>query len=460
MRVFGETQPEITPVYRVKAHGFVKSGIIFSIKNGRNQLQKKWLDEDEWASQGVLFLKETPLAQFDGSFSSTTPYLLAEGYGIEKADCEELKAIDAAINAPFTDIDHSFEAVKPLLGLLADGCYLLADAEITPTDGEGRFFWDIPPRFSRYQCTAADYYLGNVRECDIFGVESVDPVYLYPSQSAALFNQARADYYTELFRTEKEPPRAIAYNFMHGMNILLDGHHKAAAAAKLGIPLKCLLIIKGVPRCLHKDGRNQETLRFTDDIIFTGEETEGSLEDMIGKQEKLLDDLPKTSGFADIMYRKRQWEEEYLINAKNYPSAEDQVLEKHFALHRRYDEIAEYLNENISGQADLKQYFLDDRFGHCCKHEPRDAGVYTVLSLMLRKAARLNDSRLKAAAVAAAGLDCRYDLTCDALRYLTMFQEDDEVEQLFISIASDREAYKKYGGIAAGYWKDKPADEV
>lgn len=449
MSIWEKAQSVIRPVYKVKEHGFVKSGVIFSVKNGLNKLCEKWIDRDEWASQGVLFLGETPLVQFDGSVSSTTPYLLAQGYGIENADCEELKAIDAAINSPYIDIEHSFEAVKPLLGLLEDGVYLLADAEITPTDGEGRFFWDADPDFRLYRCTAGDYYLGNVRECDIYGIESVDPIYLYPSQSAALFNKERADYYAGLFRTEKEPPRAIAYNFKSGMNVLLDGHHKAAAAAKLGIPLKCLIIIKGRNEWIHKDGTTKEKLRFTDDIYLPAEEVNESLKDIIRKQGKLWSDLPKISDYEDILYRKRQWEEEYLANADKYPDAEDHVLEKHFCIDRRYDEFADYLQANISDKNSLQRFFDEDKFCFRSKEKRRYAGLFAALCLMFRKAARSKDIRLRTSAMAAAALDSSYDVTCDALRYLMIFGSDKEVEELFIGILIDAEKYARYGEIAA-----------
>ena len=48
----------------------------------------------------------------------------AAGYGIKKADCVELREI----NAEFVSAEKSPETAAPLSGLLKDGVYLLTDA--------------------------------------------------------------------------------------------------------------------------------------------------------------------------------------------------------------------------------------------------------------------------------------------------------------------------------------------
>ncbi len=52
MSIWGKAKSVIRPVYKAKENGFVKSGVIFSVKNGLNKLCEKWIDRDEWASQG------------------------------------------------------------------------------------------------------------------------------------------------------------------------------------------------------------------------------------------------------------------------------------------------------------------------------------------------------------------------------------------------------------------------
>ena len=456
MSFFFNKNIQITPITKVEEKGFVKSGMIFTVKNGLGKLQKKWVDsDDDWASQGMLMLGETPITQFDGSVSSTSPAMLAEGYGIENADCEELKAIDTAINSGYIDIENSFEIIKPILGLLKDGCYLLADAEITPTDGNGKFFWDIDPKFRFYNCTAADYYLGCVQDCDIYGVEMLDPIFLYPSQSAALFDPERADFYTELFRKEEEPPRAIAYNFMNGMNVLLDGHHKAAAAAKLGIALKCLVIIPAWESWFVVDGKSCKSLNFTDDIKFSDKLRDKDVEQIIAENDVPYDKQPKEPAFADIMYRKREWDHEYTKNADKYVTAEEHALEKHFDLLHRYDEAADYLCENVKDKDDFRKYIKEDKFFKSDKRDNRDKSTYVAMRLMFKRAENMGDKRLKTAAMAAFKLDCEYMLSADALKYLRILGDDREVEDLFVSIISDVELYERFGNIAADFWEDE-----
>ena len=445
--------PELIKISKVKETGFIKSGIIFCVKNGLAKINNVQVEcDDEWSYESILKIYETPVLQFDSGYCSTSPSRLAEGYGIEKVDCDELKAIDAAINSGYVDIDHSFEAVKPLLGLLKDGIYLLADAEITPTDGEGNFFWDIDPKFHYYNATISDYYLGCIDECDIYGCSVLDPIFLYPSQSAALFNRERAKYYAELFKSSDAPPRAIAYNFESGMNVLLDGHHKAAAAAMLGQKLKCLLIIPSGRMC----GKDKEDrfcrITFTDDIFINIDKSDAEIDKMMSDLKDEENNGPKEPGFADIMYRKRKWEDIFIENAKKYPDAETNALEKYFGIPERYDEMVSYLAENATDKTSLRD-FINCNVFDLIKSDAED--MILVLRLLLKKAAYENDKRLKDTAIAAFGLDHSYHLSADALRYLRQFGNDKEVEALFISIISDEREYDRFGHIAAGFWKDE-----
>jgi hypothetical protein len=47
-----------------------------------------------------------------------------------------------------------------------------------------------------------------------------------------------------------------------------------------------------------------------------------------------------------------------------------------------------------------------------------------------------------------------YVLTAAALRYLLMFDDDSDVEKVFVDIISDAEEYERYGDIAVDYWQD------
>lgn len=453
MSIWENKTPELIKIYRIGESGPVKSGIVFCVKDGLAKLRKAEVEcEDEWTYENILEIYGTPILQYESGSSSTSPVRLAAGYGIEKADCDELKAVDAAINSEYIDIDHSFEAVKPLLGLLEDGIYLLADAEITPTDGEGHFFWDIDPKFHYYDATISDYYLGCIDECDIYWCEVLDPIFLYPSQSADLFNRERAEYYAELFISSEEPPRAIAYNFRAGMNVLLDGHHKAAAAAMLGQKLKCLLIMPSHRTYGKAKGESFYRIDFTDDIYINIDKDDSEIDRMISDLKDKEDNAAKKPCFADILFRKRKWEDTFTDNSKKYPDAETNALEKYFGIPERYDEMINYLAENVIEKKSVRELIN----GNVFELRINDAdGMVLVLRLLLEKAAFENDMRLKYTAMSAYSLDECYSLSADALRYLIQFRNDTEVEELFIRIISDESKYDRFGHIAAAYWEDE-----
>ena len=184
----------------------------------------------------VLTLHNTPLLQMELPLCPTCAGLVAAGHGIENVQCAELEALSERINAPFVSLEQSIHDLEPLLTLLKTGLYVIADAVCVPTDGDGSFFWAIP-----------NGPVGHPATCMILDTTNYDyydgqPIYLYPSQSAARFDAARMDYYQPLM-TRPDAPRAIAYTVTDSLNLLLDGHHKAAAAATLRRPLPCLLIL-------------------------------------------------------------------------------------------------------------------------------------------------------------------------------------------------------------------------
>lgn len=88
------------------------------------------------------------------------------------------------------------------------------------------------------------------------------PAYLYPTQSDDLLNDERVQYYVDEFRCGKKP-HGIAYHEAGFISALLDGHHKAAAAAQLGIPLNCLTIIGMTGKSCRFDVNTREKIEQT-----------------------------------------------------------------------------------------------------------------------------------------------------------------------------------------------------
>ena len=137
------------------------------------------------------------------------------------------------------NLDTSIASMAPLLGLLSSGLYVIAEGDSFPADGNGNFFWDVPDAFSNVEATGPAWYNDPDFE---FTYSEGAPVFLYPSQPRTRLNQERVDYYTQRFDTTDTFPRAIAFSCAEGISVLLDGHHKACAAARLGRQLPCITI--------------------------------------------------------------------------------------------------------------------------------------------------------------------------------------------------------------------------
>ena len=282
-------------------------------------------------------LNNTPLVQINAPSCPTSNSLLATGYGIENENCDELMEIQKEINTDFISLENSIKAMNSLLKLFEIGFYMIAEAECYPTDGNGNFFWNVPNKLTDSPATGLAY----LRDSDTYCVFN-QPVYLYPTQTTDCYDEKRVKYYIDKFNnTDNNEPRAIVYNFGGFINFIIDGHHKACAAALLGKPLKCLLIIKGeYSRNYGED--NQIYLKFLNSEI--------KKEDIPIKYQPFLKEKKKNWGSIIInegTVNKRKWEDKYINSAKKYPS----ILE--YAI-----KVDDLIYENIEISDELINYCL------------------------------------------------------------------------------------------------------
>ena len=459
--LFSKGTPEIRIRRKISPRGTFKSGIVFSVKNGLGKLRNEFgASDDHYDTNNILILGDTPLIQAEVPCCPTCRSLLMAGYGIENADSPELRAVCDAVNADFIDIEHSFEIMRPLLGLLEDGYYLLADAECIPTDGNGHFFWDIDPALHEYDAATSAYYISEEDGCFLCACEDVEPMFLYPTQSASVFNRERAEYYREHNRDYENAPRAIAFNSAYGISALLDGHHKAAAAAMNGQRVKCLLIIPSFEQfCKPADGEWEFSRQvFTNEIFFTAEDfTEKEIaqfrKEWVVKHAKINSPNRKKLEFSPHKFKPREWESEFAGYAEKYPTVRQLVLEKLFGITDRYTEIVTCLRDGL--KADKSLYSLTDIDSGLFRNNREKGEEIPALRLLLEKAHRDNDKSLKEVAFEIVRTHFGgYVLTAATLRYLLMFDNDSDVEKVFVDIISDAEEYERYGDIAVDYWQD------
>ena len=298
-------------------------------------------------------LNNTPLVQINTPDCPTSNSLLATGYGIENANCDELMEIQKEINTDFISLENSIKAMNPLLKLFETGFYMIAEAECYPTDGNGNFFWNVPNKLTDSPATGLAY----LRDTDTYCVFN-QPVYLYPTQTTDCYNEERVEYYIDKFNNE---PRAIVYNFGGFINFVIDGHHKACAAALLGKPLKCLLIIKGEYSQNYGED-NQIFLNFLSSNIRK--------EDIPIKYQPFLKEKEKNWGSMIInegTVNKRQWEDKYINLSKKYPSLIEYATKVDDLIYENIeinDELINYclINFDIDSQVKARKIFRNLEF--------------------------------------------------------------------------------------------------
>lgn len=230
---------ELQKIIDTDKYMWCRDAALVKVIGGRSALTSIGSDyTDDYTVNAVLLLNGKPIIQGEYPVCPTCSALLARGYGIENTDCEELRIIRDNINSAYTDFQTAVRNIEPILDLLDDGYYVIADCIIYPTDGNDHFFANVPDKLSRITASCSYYYNGDL-------LTAVDgfPAFLYPTQSNAALNTERADFYADIIDKDNAP-RAIAYYHSGFVCALLDGHHKAYAAAKKGCPLSTLVIIR------------------------------------------------------------------------------------------------------------------------------------------------------------------------------------------------------------------------
>ena len=350
-------------------------------------------------------LNNTPLVQINAPGCPTSNSLLATGYGIENAKCQELMEIQKEINADFISLENSIKAMSPLLKLFETGFYMIAEAECYPTDGNGNFFWNVPNKLTDSPATGLAY----LRDSDTYCVFN-QPVYLYPTQTTDCYDEKRVKYYIDKFNnTDNNEPRAIVYNFGGFINFIIDGHHKACAAALLGKTLKCLLIIKGEYSRNYGEN-NQIYLKFLNSEI--------KKEDIPIKYQPFLKEKKKNWGSIIInegTVNKRKWEDKYINSAKKYPS----ILE--YAI-----KVDDLIYENIE--------ISDELINYCLINFDKDSQIKARKIFRNLELLDLEKAKNFAIRYAKASLKQKIsnDLKLVIYNFLVNMKNNTEVEQIFI----------------------------
>ena len=408
------------------------SAVLFSVKNGKNTICDRFGEMDnDYEYYAQLQLNGKPLAQGKYPEYPTGAAMLATGYGIENIDCPELEAARTSINSEFVNIMDSAEKIKPFLGLLRDGYYALADTLCFPSDGEGHFFYEVPNELKYYDAACYGYYRD-------FNCIHHFPLFLYPTQSSSLINKERVDYYADMMKSEKEPPRALAYHMYGFMNLILDGHHKACAAASLGKCVRCLTIIPCdgiyyVENTITRGVNLKVSNPLVSTFLFAGLKVD------VEEEIHYLDAHREPGTASNISFRRFSLTDTVIhYGPAEYPTVRDLAI-----LMEAENEIKGLLPEfdpDVISRLNYEDTDIADSYLQAILHfvafVDRES-AYKLASLIVKKGdGYMRHKRIRA-----------------ALLYLLNFRSD-ETEQLFVDFYLNHKEQDENWEIANSYWKD------
>ena len=375
-------------------------------------------EADDYESARCLTLRGTPLLSGHFAVYETSESRLCAGWGLDTAECPEMDAVREILNGGFTQLEDAVPALSPLLELLPEGVYVLAESDAYPTDGDGQFFWDVPDRLKSCSATALVCLADDDYD---YNYERVPPVFLYPSQRRSRLDMERVDYYKERFQQDGPLPHGIALNVVEGMSVLLDGHHKASAAALLGRTLPCLTVLRLEHYQLWASSREKKAGCFGPFTV--------PIEDMDGVK------LPK-----------EPWK--FTESSAPLPKgrlADTGLPEALLAAGKRYPTAGGYALVSAAGIGYPLDWELETWLTDPGLYRPQLRGALVALQ-------RCGDSRLKDTALRCAAVgDAHCSLKAEAFQVLAELKGDPDVEAFFIDYFVNLDEPPNIHGSALDY---------
>ena len=209
-------QIDIITKWDKRDEDFYASGALIRVTGGKNLLVENFSEEPGEKTYVTLMFDGKPLLQLQGEeyFCPTCEKIVRSGYQLGKGEFHIEKLNEGEVS--FAD---AFNEIVPILGLLRDNYYVILDTELYPTDGNGHLFWNVPDS-NQPMPGSCLYYRGDGE----WGL--LRPYFTIATQSIKNLNTSRVDYYRE-----HAGCRVLAYYMDGYMTALIDGHHKAMAAA-------------------------------------------------------------------------------------------------------------------------------------------------------------------------------------------------------------------------------------
>ncbi len=351
-----------------RSEKFHSPGALLYVENGKGLIYTiQSYSKEEKKSLMTLMFGDKPLFQLQDEeyFCPTCEKIVKTGYNLEQSKEFSFDAI----NSDTASFEEVLEQIKPLVGLLMDGYYCIWDTELYPTDGGGNLFWDYP-NDDTVKPGSCLVYLKDGE----WG--SLKPHFTIATEPFEKCNKERVEYYRQ-----HPGARAIAY-FMDGnLTALLDGHHKAMAAALDHRPFNAVVISQCFANDFTDKSGKQNRFIMADDVRidapkkWVNKERLQKIKDKIQAKSKvpaIVEPLKAHSGMSvEDTYPAKEL-------VKYYPTAEQQACIDTFDVIN--DElIDEYMNKAQMSDA--------ARFGDTLKarlvHDSRSTGnLVTALEIM------------------------------------------------------------------------------
>ena len=363
-----------------------------------------------------LTLRGAPLLSWLAAVCETSESWLCTGWGLDTAECPELDALREILNGGFAQLEDAVPSLSPLLELLPEGVYVLAESDAYPTDGCGQFFWNVSDRLepnptTGLVCLADDDY--------DYKYERIPPKFLYPSQLRSRLDMERVEYYRTRFQQDGSLPHGIAlYVGAGGMSVLLDGHHKATAAALLGRTLPCLTVL---PLGYYRLDNPKQSACFGPIVVPVEDISGVKLPKEPWQYAKGSGPLPK-GRLADA-----ELPEALLAAGKRYPTAEGYALVSAAEISYPTDR-------------ELETWLTDPGL-----YRPQLRGALVVLRS--REDPRSKNTALRCAAIG----DAHCSLKVEAFQVLAELKGDPDVEAFFIDYFVNLEEPPSVHGSAQDY---------
>lgn len=388
---------EVTELQKIK-----DMDIIFKVKNGHGKLKMKYVKDENDNTKEAYFLGDIPLIMTNSQYCPTCSVLIQLAEGREKVDSEVIKILNN-INS-IQNVEDGFHKIKPILSLLQDGYYVLKEIELVPTDGEGNYFWKLDGDSQNYNASADLYY-----DCKcVTGV----PKFMVPSQGMECYNKERVDYYRKRIRNG-EKLFGVAIELRGFMALLIDGHHKATAAYLEGKSLSCITVINPYS---YRYSNGEQGIRYLDeDIPFDKLNSGNEIKEFFNKRNRKQNNYE----YKEIISRNK-----FSGNIDLSSSKKKFIDYKTFAL----STLAEDTSDNKILQ--LLNYKGED---------PIEELEYIFYNLEVNDKSKARE--LSFQIINREEFQCLWGI---CINFLAQYK-DDEVQDLFVNLLIDNEAYSCIG---------------